>query len=123
MLNTAGLIAFAATAKPKAARAFYEKTLGLKLVEDSPFALVFDVSGTMLRVQKVESVNATGYTALGWRVADIGKAVRKLADRGVVFERYPGMDQDKAGVWTSPAGALIAWFNDPDGNILSLTQF
>ena len=74
---------FVATAKPAAARAFYEGVLGLTFIEDSPFALVFDLRGTMLRIQKVSHVVATTYTALGWQVADIRKAVQSLTEAGV----------------------------------------
>ena len=123
MLDTAELVAFAGTARADEARAFYGDVLGLPLVEDGPFALVFDAHGVMLRVTKVDAVEPAPYTVLGWRVAEIRAAVAGLAARGVVFERYAGMVQDELGVWTSPSGARIAWFRDPDGNVLSLTQF
>jgi predicted enzyme related to lactoylglutathione lyase len=77
----------------------------------------------MLRITAVPEVSRTGYTVLGWRVPDIAAAVRGLTARGVVFLRYDGMDQDDIGVWTTPGGGKVAWFADPDGNILSLTQF
>ena len=123
MLNAADLIAFVSTARPEAAIAFYRDALGLALVADEPFALVFDVRGVMLRVTKVDAVQPAPYTVLGWHVADIRAAVEALGARGVAFERYPGMPQDELGIWTSPSGARIAWFGDPDGNVLSLTQF
>jgi catechol 2,3-dioxygenase-like lactoylglutathione lyase family enzyme len=121
MLSSAKPVAFVATADAARARAFYESTLGLRVVEDSPFALVLDGAGTTIRVQKVERVDPRSYTALGWEVSDIVAAVRALAARGVVFQRYPGMTQDDLGVWTSPSGARVAWFRDPDGNVLSLS--
>jgi predicted enzyme related to lactoylglutathione lyase len=117
------LIAFLATTKAKRARKFYEQTLGLKVSEDSPFALVVDANGTMVRIQKVEAFTPHLFTALGWGVDDIAAIVRDLAKKGVVFNRYPGLEQDTDGIWTSPAGARIAWFSDPDGNVLSLTEF
>lgn len=123
MLTSHDLIAFVATVRPDDAKAFYGGVLGLRLVEDSPFALVFDAAGTMLRVQKVRELAPAPHTALGWRVADIRSEVEALAARGVTFERYPGLAQDGLGIWTSPAGGRIAWFRDPDGNVLSLTQF
>jgi catechol 2,3-dioxygenase-like lactoylglutathione lyase family enzyme len=116
-------IVFLATANPARARTFYEKTLGLAFVADEPPALVFKVGDRMLRIQKVERVLAAPYTALGWAVSDIKRTVRDLHSAGITFQRYPGMDQDSDGIWRSPAGALIAWFQDPDGHILSLTQF
>ncbi len=123
MLKTAKPMCFVATAKPAAAKRFYAEVLGLPLVEDSPFAIVFDASGTMLRVQKMQAVSAAPYTALGWEVNDIQKAIEQLRKKGVRFEIYAGLGQDEAGVWQSPSGAQVAWFKDPDGNILSLTQF
>ena len=96
--------------------------LGLSLVEDSPFALVFDSNGTTLRVQKVEQVTPAPYTALGWQVTDIEASVRSLRAKGAVFQRYEGLSQDALGIWKSPSGAKVAWFRDPDGNTLSLTE-
>jgi catechol 2,3-dioxygenase-like lactoylglutathione lyase family enzyme len=122
ILASAPLIAFLATADAARARTFYTGTLGLRLVEDSPFALVFDVMGTMLRIQKVAALTPHPFTVLGWQVDDVAAAVRELAGRGVTFNRYDGLDQDGVGIWTSPAGARIAWFSDPDGTVLSLTE-
>jgi catechol 2,3-dioxygenase-like lactoylglutathione lyase family enzyme len=122
-LNAADIVAFVATADGTRARDFYGSVMGLRLVADEPFALMFDANGVMLRVQKVEAVNPVAYTIVGWRVADITATVRGLSAKGVVFERYPGLSHDDLGVWTSPRGARVAWFKDPDGNILSLTQF
>jgi catechol 2,3-dioxygenase-like lactoylglutathione lyase family enzyme len=122
-LRGASVMAFVSTSNGGQAISFYRDKLGLKLVADEPFAVVFDVSGTMLRVTKVDRVVAAPYTVLGWRVGDIAGVVKDLAARGVRFQRYDGMDQDPDGVWTSPAGARVAWFKDPDGNVLSLTQF
>ena len=116
------LMAFVATAQPAIAMAFYQDTLRLPLIADEPFALVFNAHGTMLRVTKVEEVKAAPYTVLGWQVDDILAAAQELAERGVKFERYDGLKQDLSGVWTSPSGAKVAWFKDPDGNVLSLTQ-
>jgi catechol 2,3-dioxygenase-like lactoylglutathione lyase family enzyme len=119
----AKIIAFVATRQPARARKFYQTTLGLTLVEDGPFALVFDANGTMLRVQKVEELTPATHTVLGWDAPDIRAQIKALKKRGVRFVRFEGLDQDKSGIWTSPAGGKIAWFKDPDGNTLSLTQF
>jgi predicted enzyme related to lactoylglutathione lyase len=123
MLNKSDLISFVATDNAKTAREFYEKILGLTFVSGDQFALVFEVNGTMLRIQKVDKVNPHAYTTLGWEVTDIKKEIGQLSKRGVTFTRYEGMDQDEHGIWKAPSGAKIAWFSDPDGNILSLTQF
>ena len=122
-LAGAPVIAFLATVDARRARAFYETTLGLKLIEDSAFAVVFEANGTMLRIQKVAEFAPHAFTAFGWQVGDIAASMALLAREGVAFERYPGLEQDAAGVWTSPSGARIAWFRDPDGNVLSLTEF
>jgi len=122
MLDTSDLIAFVATTDPARARSFYQTTLGLRLVEENAYACVFDAHGTMLRVTTVSEVARPGYTVLGWRVTDIGETVARLAAAGVVFSRYDGMEQDAQGVWTTPSGDRVAWFADPDGNVLSLTQ-
>ncbi|MCX6169313.1 MAG: VOC family protein [Ignavibacteriales bacterium] len=123
MLNKSNLIGFAATSNSAKAKKFYKETLGLKFVSSDQFALVFDANGTMLRIQKVNNVNPHSYTTLGWQVADIKKEVNTLLKRGIKFNRYKGMNQDENGIWTSPGKAKIAWFTDPDGNILSLTEF
>ena len=119
----AKIISFVATKNPMVALRFYAETLRLKLVSDDPFAIVFDAGGTMLRVQKVHELTPAKHTVLGWDVPDIAATVKELAKKGVRFERFEGLSQDELGVWTSPAKAKVAWFKDPDGNILSLTQF
>jgi catechol 2,3-dioxygenase-like lactoylglutathione lyase family enzyme len=123
VLESSDLVAFAAASDLARARAFYEHKLGLPVVEDNDFAVVFDANGTMLRVTAVPEVSPAGYTVLGWRVTDIGAAVRGLQARGVAFRAYDGMDQDENGIWTTPGGDKVAWFADPDGNTLSFTQF
>ena len=123
MLKSRPIVAFVATTDPKRAKAFYAKTLGLRLVSEDGFALAFDAGGTMLRVAIVKTLQPAGYTVLGWIVPDIAKAVRDLVKRGVIFQRYEGMPQDDLGIWSSPSGARVAWFSDPEGNTLSLTEF
>lgn len=122
-LSAAPLITFLATIDAARSKAFYCDVIGLRLVDDAPFALEFDIGGVMLRIQKVEKLTPHPFTALGWQVGDIDAQVTDLARDGVVFERFAGLDQDAAGVWTAPSGARIAWFKDPDGNLLSLTEF
>lgn len=122
MLKSRPIVAFVATTDPKRAKIFYAKTLGLRLISEDGFALAFDAGGTMLRVAIVNALRPAGYTVLGWIVPDVAKAVRALARRGVKFQRYEGMPQDDLGIWSSPSGARVAWFTDPEGNTLSLTQ-
>ena len=123
MLGSCDLVAFVPTTDPPAAKAFYEGTLGLALVSEDPFALVLDANGTPLRVTTVEAAPRLPFTVLGWTVPDITAMVRALTGAGIAFERYEGVDQDDDGVWTVPgAGARVAWFKDPDANVLSLTQ-
>src|SRR5713101_2086228 len=116
------IVAFIATRDPGRAKAFYRDALGLHLVSEDSFALVFRVGGTMLRVTTVQEIALAAYTVLGWRVTNIAATIKNLQRAGVMFERYPGMPQDEQGVWTAPSGARVAWFKDPDGNTLSLTQ-
>ena len=123
MLTKNDSISFVATRDPAVSRAFYEGKLGLKLVSDEHFALVFELNGHMLRIAKVDELTPAKHTVLGWHVSDISSTARSLAACGVVFERFEGMDQDELGIWASPSGAKVAWFRDPDGNNLSLTQF
>jgi catechol 2,3-dioxygenase-like lactoylglutathione lyase family enzyme len=117
------LIGFINTARPEKARAFYEGPLGLKLVSDEPHALVFDVGGSMLRIAKAPPFTPLPFTVLGFHVDDIANECARLVARGVSFERYPQFEQGAVGIWRAPSGAQIAWFKDPDGNLLSLTQF
>ena len=122
-LASSSLVAFVGVCDPDRAKRFYRDTLGLRLVsEELPFALVFDVQGTMLRVTVVPEVKPAKFTVLGWKVPDIQATVSSLDKEGVEFQRYAGLQQDGLGIWTSPNGARVAWFHDPDGNILSVTQ-
>jgi catechol 2,3-dioxygenase-like lactoylglutathione lyase family enzyme len=123
MLDEARLVAFVATTDLERARQFYERKLGLPLEEETPFALLFRPGGSHLRITLVEERAPAAYTVLGWSVDDLVAAVTSLVDRGVEFNRYPAMDQDDLGIWRSPSGARVAWFNDPDGNVLALTEY
>lgn len=116
------LMAFVATARADDSRTFYRDVLGLSLVHEDDFALVLDSNGITLRVAKVPEVHPAQNTVLGWLVDDLAKAVAGLRDRGVAFERFDGMELGDLGIWIAPGGAAVAWFRDPDGNLLSLTQ-
>jgi PhnB protein len=113
-------VAFLATSKPGEARRFFGDVLGLRLVEEHEFAIVFDAHGTMLRVQKVAQVAVAPYTSFGLEVADIEATVDALGAHGVRGKRYPHFEQDARGIWSAPGGARVFWFEDPDGNLLSL---
>jgi catechol 2,3-dioxygenase-like lactoylglutathione lyase family enzyme len=114
---------FVATTDPERARKFYEEVLGLTFIADEPHALAFQVGELPLRIQKVESKPAVNHTVLGWMVADIRKAVEELSEAGVTFALFDGLKQDADGIWQSPGGAKVAWFRDPDDNMLSLTEY
>jgi catechol 2,3-dioxygenase-like lactoylglutathione lyase family enzyme len=117
------IVAFVTIVDVERAKSFYRDTLGLTLVrEEPPFALVFDANGIMVRLAMGKELPKVPGTVLGWQVPEIRSAVRELESAGVRFERFDGLKQDETGVWTSPSGAKVAWFRDPDGNILSITE-
>ena len=123
MLGGAPVIAFVPSLDLSRSGAFYADVLGLTLEEVTPYACVLRGGSTMLRVTKVGSLRPQSFTVLGWQVDDIHAVVGRLAAAGVDLVRHEGMDQDSAGVWTTPGGDRVAWFHDPDGNVLSMTQF
>jgi len=122
MLGSSQLVGFVATTDLARAGRFYGDVLGLTPVYDSPIVRVFNANGTKLRVTLVEAFVPASFTVLGWTVDEIEGSIRSLQANGVWFERFPGMEQDELGVWTTPDGDRVAWFRDPDGNVLSLTQ-
>ncbi len=123
-LGNYDIIGFVSIVDVDRAKRFYRDTLGLRLVsEEPPFALVFDANGIMLRLAMVKEFPPAHGTVLGWNVPDIAATVKELKEAGVHFERFEGMQQDELGIWASPSGARVAWFKDPDGNILSVTEF
>ena len=122
MLANRDLVAFLCTTDPERAIGFFRDLLGLELVEANPFACVFDANGTTLRVSVVSELSPRPFTVLGWTVPDLTAAAADLAERGIEPVRFDGMDQDERGIWSTPGGDLVAWFCDPDGNLLSLTQ-
>jgi catechol 2,3-dioxygenase-like lactoylglutathione lyase family enzyme len=122
MLGSINIIAFVPTKDSEKARAFYEGVLGLRFVQDDGFALVLDANGIMIRVAKMKDFTPAQFTILGWQVTDIEKMVAGLRDKGVRFEVFGFFKQDELGIWTAPTGDKVAWFKDPDGNILSVSQ-
>lgn len=122
MLTRADLVAFAPSTDLDRSRTFYQRVLGLFLRSEDDFACVFDAHGTTLRVTRVPALTPAPFTILGWVVPDIAQTIAGLRAQQVEFLRFPGMDQAADGVWTAPSGAKVAWFHDPEGNVLSLTQ-
>ena len=122
MLGASKIVAFAAAADSARARTFYEGVLGLRFISEDEFAVVYNVQGVELRIQKVRAFTPQPHTQLGWSVSSIDEVVQSLEERGVVFERYSFLEQDSRGIWTAPSGARIAWLKDPDGNVLSVTE-
>jgi catechol 2,3-dioxygenase-like lactoylglutathione lyase family enzyme len=116
------IVGFVMTTRPEQATAFYRDTLGFTFLKDDGFALVFDAHGSMLRVGKAKAFTPANATILGWEVEDIQGVVAELKQRGVSFERPPGMPLDEHGVCTFPGGDRVAWFKDPEGNLLSVSQ-
>ena len=123
MLDTADVVAFVPSLDLERSEQFFHDVLGLTALSRSPYAIVFATGRASLRVTKVDDLAPQPFTVVGWVVADMHAEVSALGDRGVSFLRYDGMGQDDDGIWTTPGGDLIAWFHDPDGNVLSLTQF
>jgi catechol 2,3-dioxygenase-like lactoylglutathione lyase family enzyme len=122
MLGSTDIIAFVPTKDSGKARSFYEGVLGLRFVSDDGFALVFNANGIMIRVVKTQQFTPVQYTILGWRVKGIEKIVTALLEKGVHFERFGFFQQDDLGIWMAPNGDKVAWFKDPDGNTLSISE-
>lgn len=117
------IIAFLTIVNIEKAKAFYGGTLGLRLLnEEPPFAIVYDAHGIMVRLVLSKEPSPARGTVLGWEVPDAAAAVRDLLNAGVTLERYGFMQQDELGIWTTPTGAKVAWFKDPDGNVLSVSE-
>ena len=123
MLSSSELVALVGVADLNRARDFYGGVLGLPVTDESPFAMVADSNGTMLRLTAVKTAVPAPYSVVAWKVGDIAAAVDELGRRGVPFVRYDSLVQDDRGVWTAPDGTKVAWFLDPDGNNLSVVQF
>jgi catechol 2,3-dioxygenase-like lactoylglutathione lyase family enzyme len=121
MLGSTNIVAFVPTKDAEKARAFYVDVLGLRFIKDDGFAMVLDANGIMVRVARAQFTPAQ-FTILGWQVNNIEKTVAGLQEKGVHFERFGFFEQDALGIWTAPTGDKVAWFKDPDGNVLSVSQ-
>jgi catechol 2,3-dioxygenase-like lactoylglutathione lyase family enzyme len=122
MLGSMNIVAFVPTRDSAKARSFYEGVLGLRFVKDDGFAMVLDANGIMVRVAKTPNFKPAQFTILGWQVSGIEKLATALQEKGVQFERFGFLEQDQLGIWTAPTGDKVAWFKDPDGNVLSVSQ-
>ena len=122
MLANTPIIGFIPTSNATRARTFYEHTIGLRFVSQDNFAVVFDANGIMVRVTIVGKFTPHPFTIFGWQVQDIAAEVAALSANGVTFSRFDFLDQNEAGIWDAPGGTRVAWFTDPDGNTLSLSQ-
>ena len=123
MLGSTNIVAFVPTTDAPRARAFYEGVLGLRFVKDDGFAVVLDANGIMIRVAKVgKDFTPAQFTILGWQVSNIENTVQALQAKRVHFEIFGFFKQDELGIWTAPTGDKVAWFKDPDGNMLSVSQ-
>lgn len=122
MLSDKKLKAFIPTVMPDKAKLFYQDILGLKLLSEDNYALEFEANGTLLRITIVNELKPHPFTVLGWDVDNISATIKSLNEKGVVCEKYDFLEQDNLGVWTSPGGTKVAWFKDPDGNVLSLSE-
>ncbi len=122
MLGSNNVVAMVPIKDPAKARAFYEGVLGLRFEKDDGYALVFHANGIMVRAVKLKEFTPVQYTVLGWQVSGIEKVVRGLSEKGIHFEVFGFFKQDELGIWTAPTGDKVAWFKDPDGNMLSVSE-
>jgi len=123
VLDAAESVAFLPSEDLERSNRFFGDILGLPLVSRSAFASVFRCGLTTLRVTKVDGFRPQPFTVFGWIVADLRSELPQLQERGIDLLRYDGLKQDDQHVWTTPSGDIVAWFRDPDENVLSLTEF
>jgi len=123
ILAAAKPVAIICTRDRAGAAKFYRDTLGLRTKLEDDYGVVFDVGGIDLRVSTVPDFTPHEHTVLGFSVPDVAVAVKALGEKGVTFNSYKGFNQDELGIWSLPNSMLrVAWFNDPDGNVLSVTN-
>ena len=122
MLSLHRIKAFVSTTNPDKAREFYKDKLGLKLLSEDSFGMEFEAAGAHIRISVVEKLIPQPFTVLGWDTDDIISTISMMSEKGISFERYTFIEQDDSGIWTSPGGTRVAWFMDPDGNILSISD-
>jgi len=123
MLEDKNLKAFIPTVEPEKAKNFYTNVLGLKLTSEDNYGMEFTTNGALLRITIVNKLTPLPFTVLGWDVDNLPSMILSLVKAGVEFERYNFLEQDDLGIWVAPGGVKVAWFKDPDGNLLSLTEY
>jgi catechol 2,3-dioxygenase-like lactoylglutathione lyase family enzyme len=121
MLGRAPYVGFIPVSGISSIREFYVKTLGLTFVHEDDFALVVDAHGTTIRITPVPDFAPQPFTIAGWSSEDVVSTVARMREAGVVFQLFDGLDQDELGIWHAPGGDLVAWFRDPEGNVLSIS--
>ena len=122
MLSNQRIKAFVSTVQPSVAREFYEKKLGLNLLSQDKYGIEFEANEAHIRLSVVEKLTPQPFTVLGWDTDDIVATINNLTAKGIIFERYDFIEQDENGIWTAPGGTRVAWFKDPDGNLLSVSD-
>jgi catechol 2,3-dioxygenase-like lactoylglutathione lyase family enzyme len=122
MLSDQRIMAFVSTVQPSVAHEFYETKLGLKLLSKDNYGMEFEAHQAHIRISVVEKLTPQPFTVLGWDTDDIFATIRDLTAKGIKFERYDFIEQDENGIWTAPGGTRVAWFKDPDGNLLSISD-
>ncbi len=122
-LVSAAAVGFVYTNDRGQALAFYRDTLGLAHVNADDHGDTFAFGQGTMRLTPMAGWKASGHPAIGWEVTDIDATVAALAEKGVAMTVYEGMGQDANGIWRAPdERAALAWFADPDGNCLMLSQ-
>lgn len=122
MLSNQRIKAFVSTVQLSVAREFYEKKLGLTLLSQDKYGIEFEANEAHIRLSVVEKLTPQPFTVLGWDTDDIVSTINNLTAKGIIFERYNFIEQDENGIWTAPGGTRVAWFKDPDGNLLSVSD-
>ncbi len=122
MLSDQKIKAFIPTVDPDKSKIFYMNVLGLSLLSEDYYGMDFEANGTLLRISVVQQLSPHPFTVLGWEVVDLASIIHALVRRGIKFEKYNLIEQDINGIWIAPGGAKVAWFKDPDGNLLSLSE-
>ena len=121
MLEQGKMVGFVFTTDYERARSFYEGKLGFRFVSQDGHALVLHTGKNLIRIAKLPEFTAQRGTVLGWEVENVEATVNELTKKGVTIEKYPWVADKETGIWATPNGDKVAWFKDPDGNVLSVS--